>query len=106
MGMTRRTFLKASGAAGATVALASLAPPLLSPLLEDEEGAAPPALQEENWVPNVCLQCPAGCGILVKVVNGRAVKIEGNPLHPINEGRICPKGQIGLQVLYDPDRIK
>jgi len=60
----------------------------------------------ESRVASVCLQCPAGCGILVRVVDGRAVKIEGNPKHPINFGRLCPKGQIGLQILYDPDRIK
>jgi len=57
-------------------------------------------------IASVCLQCPAGCGILVRVVDGQAVKIEGNPLHPINLGRLCPKGQIGLEILYDPDRIK
>ncbi len=60
----------------------------------------------EARIASVCLQCPAGCGILVRVVDGRAVKIEGNPKHPINLGRLCPKGQIGVQVLYDPDRIK
>jgi len=106
MRITRRTFLKASGAAGATVAIASITPPLLSPLLEEGQGEAAATVLEEKWVPSVCLQCPAGCGILVRVVNGRAVKIEGNPLHPINEGRLCPKGQSGLQFLYDPDRIK
>src|SRR3990172_11259555 len=58
----------------------------------------------ETRLASVCLQCPAGCGILVRVVDGRAVKIEGNPKHPINLGRLCPKGQIGLQILYDPDR--
>src|SRR3990172_5183701 len=106
MRITRRTFLKASGAAGATVAVASITPPLISSLMEEEQGAAASAILEEKSVPSVCLQCPAGCGILVRVVNGRAVKIEGNPLHPINEGRLCPKGQVGLQILYDPDRIK
>lgn len=60
----------------------------------------------ETRVASVCLQCPAGCGILVRVVDGRAVKIEGNPAHPINQGRLCPKGQIGLEILYDPNRIK
>jgi anaerobic selenocysteine-containing dehydrogenase len=42
----------------------------------------------------------------VKTIAGDAIKIEGNPLHPINLGRLCPKGQAGLQVLYDPDRIQ
>ncbi len=57
-------------------------------------------------VNSACLQCPAGCGIQVKTIEGEAIKIEGNPLHPINQGRLCPKGQAGLQTLYDPDRIQ
>jgi anaerobic selenocysteine-containing dehydrogenase len=40
------------------------------------------------------------------VIEGRAVKIEGNPLNPNNQGRLCPRGQAGLQILYNPDRIK
>lgn len=60
---------------------------------------------EERWVPSTCLQCPGGCGIRVRVYEGRAVKIEGNPDHPLNRGGLCPKGQAGLQALYDPDRI-
>lgn len=43
---------------------------------------------------------------MVRVIQGKAIKIEGNPLHPINQGRLCPKGQSGLHVLYDPDRIR
>ncbi len=61
---------------------------------------------EEKWIPTVCQQCPGGCGILVRIYGDRAVKIDGNPLHPINRGRLCPRGQSGLQYLYDPDRIK
>jgi anaerobic selenocysteine-containing dehydrogenase len=40
------------------------------------------------------------------LVDGRPVKIDGNPLYPINRGTLCPAGHSGLQVLYDPDRIK
>lgn len=60
----------------------------------------------ETWIQSVCQACPGGCGILVRVVDGKAVKIEGNPAHPVNRGRLCPVGQTGLQVLYNPDRIK
>lgn len=60
----------------------------------------------EKWIQSVCQACPGGCGILVKVVDGKAVKIEGNPAHPVNRGRLCPSGQAGLQMLYNPDRIK
>ncbi len=101
MELSRRAFLKIA-ATGAGTALAG---PLVKAKAAKEEEAQNTG-PEERWVPSVCLQCPAGCGILVRVVKGRAVKIEGNPEHPINLGRLCPKGHIGLQLLYDPDRIK
>jgi anaerobic selenocysteine-containing dehydrogenase len=47
-----------------------------------------------------------GCGILARVIDGWAVNIVGNPLHPVNRGTLCPKGIAGLQGLYDPDRIR
>src|SRR5262249_39962069 len=37
---------------------------------------------------------------------GRAIKLEGKPAHPLNQGGLCARGQAGLQGLYDPDRIK
>ena len=61
---------------------------------------------EERFVSTTCGQCPAGCGIDVRVYEGRAVKIEGNPKHPINGGGLGPKGQAGLELLYHPDRIR
>ena len=64
-----------------------------------------PSRWTEKWLRSVCQLCPSNCGISVRVVDGRAVKIEGNPLHPNNQGTLCPKGHAGLQVLYDPDRI-
>ena len=59
-----------------------------------------------TWYNSVCRQCAAGCGIMVRIREGRAKKIEGNPLHPVNQGRLCGLGQAGLQVLYNPDRIQ
>src|SRR6266516_8211296 len=47
----------------------------------------------------------SGCGMRVRVREGRAVKLEGNPDSPINRGRLCARGQAGLQGLYNPDRI-
>jgi len=61
---------------------------------------------EERWVATTCGQCPAGCGIRVRVYEGHAVKIEGNSEHPVNGGGLGPKGQSGLQMLYHPDRIQ
>ncbi len=58
-----------------------------------------------NWYASVCRQCPAGCGIEVKIREGRAKKIEGNSHFPVNSGRVCGRGQASLQTLYNPDRI-
>ncbi len=60
----------------------------------------------DAWYASVCNGCPAGCGVIVRVFEGRAKKIEGNPNHPINQGAICPRGQAMLQDLYHPDRIQ
>lgn len=69
-------------------------------------GAEKWAQGEERFVRSACLQCEGGCGIEVRVVEGRAVRIKGNPDYPTNQGGLCPKGLNGLQVLYDPDRIE
>ncbi len=53
-----------------------------------------------------CRECPAGCGMHVRVREGRVIKCEGNPNHPINRGGLCPRGQSAPQGLYDPDRVR
>lgn len=95
-----------AGVGTAAAALYEIGPraSLLRALGPEEQVAA--QAHQEVWRSTICQQCQAGCGLLVRVVDGRAVKIEGNPLHPSNKGKICPKAQAGLQVLYDPDRIK
>ena len=49
--------------------------------------------------------CLHGCGILVQVRDGVALKIEGDPSNPDNLGKLCPKGNAGLSRLYDPTRV-
>jgi len=61
---------------------------------------------EERWVLSTCGLCEAGCGIKVRVVEGRAVKIEGNAEHPVNRGGLCCRGQAALQALYHPERLR
>ncbi len=100
--LTRRQFVQAVGSGVAAYPLFTLTDHVKA--AADAPAHASPL--EERFIPTVCLQCPAGCGILVRTVNGKAVKIEGNPLYPSNRGGTCPKGQMGLQILYDPDRIK
>ncbi len=76
---------------------------VLEPYVQPPEEVVPGL---DTWYASTCRQCPAGCGIIVRVINGRAKKIEGNPLHPLNQGKLCARGQAGLQVLYNPDRLR
>ena len=105
----RRDFLKLVGAGGVgTGAGFMLAESIKHPV----ENLIPYAVAPEDfspgiatWYNTVCSMCPAGCGISVRTREGRAKKIEGNPSHPVSQGRLCARGQAGLQVLYNPDRI-
>lgn len=58
------------------------------------------------WYASTCQECSVGCGVLVKARDGRAIKIEGNPAHPLNRGGLCARGHAALQGLYDPDRVR
>src|SRR5436309_6463565 len=106
--MNRRRFLKILGVTGGGAAALSgcgigpeptqrLLPYLVAP--DDQiPGVA-------TWYATTCRECAAGCGLRARVREGRAVKLEGNPDSPVNRGRLCARGQAGLQGLYNPDRI-
>ena len=108
MELSRRDFLKVAGVSAAgTVLFAGCAAPenemlIQSPVLLPED--TPYGF--EQWYASACRGCDAGCGIIVRVVEGRAKKIEGNPDHPLNRGKLCARGQAGVQDLYHPDRIR
>ena len=57
-----------------------------------------------TWYASTCTECDAGCGVHVRTREGRAVKLEGNPEHPVNQGKLCSRGQAALQGLYNPGR--
>ncbi|MGD0089705.1 MAG: twin-arginine translocation signal domain-containing protein, partial [Planctomycetota bacterium] len=105
--LTRRKFLAGAATAGALGLCGCEVGEDPYALVKPEvPGAGHWSKGEEKWIPSVCGQCPAGCGVRVRVVEGRAVKIEGHADHPINRGGLGPKGQSGLQVLYSPNRIR
>ncbi|MBL0700074.1 MAG: molybdopterin-dependent oxidoreductase, partial [Desulfosarcina sp.] len=109
MKIDRRSFLSLiiGGAAGTTLS------PLPWKMMDDS------AIWTQNWpwtpvpevgevthVDSVCALCPGGCGISVRKVGNRVVKIEGNPEFPVNKGGICSLGLAGPQLLYGHTRIK
>ncbi len=59
-----------------------------------------------NYYASTCSGCESACGILVKTREGRPIKIDGNPDHPVNKGKLCAKGQAGIMNMYNPERFR
>jgi anaerobic selenocysteine-containing dehydrogenase len=122
--ISRRDFLKVSTVAGGAVALLGNLPEIKRVMAQMQDAGENQfyEVQPENQIYTVCLQCNTGCGIKVKLMEGIAAKIDGNPYSPWTlwphpsyetpikdmatiEGALCPKGQAGIQTAYDPYRI-
>ncbi|HLQ77086.1 MAG TPA: molybdopterin-dependent oxidoreductase, partial [Terriglobia bacterium] len=117
--MDRRDFLKITAVTSASATLSSCSSPELQMIrfIPEEEISGGIAA----WKPSICPLCPSGCGMLVRIMDGEAEvirngkkgliqmglakKLEGNPDHPISLGKLCVRGQAGVQVTYHPDRI-
>ncbi|MBP1764693.1 MAG: trimethylamine-N-oxide reductase [Firmicutes bacterium] len=97
---SRRTFLKLSGAAAATVA----AVPALPKMMSWVEGAGLEGSAE--FTRSYCEMCTSRCPIQAKVVDGKTVLINGNPEWAATGGRVCARGGSGFSQLYDPQRIQ
>ncbi len=99
MGVTRRDFIKIAGAvAGSGMGAGRLLPSVFA----SETGPAP----LEGGTATVCEMCHWYCGTIAKVVDGKVVKLDGNPDHPNSKGKLCARGNAGIGLLYDPDRVK
>src|SRR5579884_3323 len=118
--MDRRQFIKVTAASGATATLAGCGNPELHLARFIPEEELIPGIA--TWKPSICPLCSAGCGVLVRVMQGEAEvvrngqtgllkmglakKLEGNPDHPISQGKLCARGQASIQITYHPDRIR
>lgn len=117
--MDRRTFITLTAVTGSTTALGGCRTPAatLVRYLPDED--IQPG--QSTWKPSVCTLCAAGCGLTVRVMDAdadvirdgqpglkrilAAKKLDGAAAHPVNQGKLCARGQAGTQVTYHPDRI-
>ena len=103
MRVTRRGFIQVVGATAGAAALVTGRLTKADVNVPDVERWATP---EETAVPSICQQCPGGCGLIARTLDGQLAGISGNPLHPVNRGALCPKAYGALQLLNDPDRLK
>lgn len=103
---SRRGFLKGSATLGAAGAVTLMAQQIVAPKADlVTPAAAATAMPETVITKSVCHQCPARCGIDVYTTNGKVHAIYGALDDPISNGKLCPKGHLGMYILYDPDRI-
>ena len=105
MDLKRRTFLKtaALAALGSTLPGCEREMHRLVPYVLPDDEIVPGIA---DWYASTCQECAAGCGVIVRTMEGRAKKLEGNPDHPLNQGKLCARGQASLQGLYNPDRLR
>nr|HID58665.1 molybdopterin oxidoreductase [Desulfobacterales bacterium] len=109
MKLDRRGFIKFFTGAGAGLMLSPLPWKLtddISIWTQNWPWTPVPPEGKVTYAHTACTLCPGGCGITVRKVEDRAIKIEGREDHPVNRGGICILGLAGLQLLYGPSRIK
>src|SRR5262245_5479247 len=117
--MDRRQFIKHSALTGTSVTLTSCGNPEHRLIRFVPEEQLVPGIAV--WKPSICPLCPAGCGLTVRVMEGDAEvirdgklgitkmglakRLEGDPTHPVNQCKLCTRGQAAIEIKYHPDRI-
>jgi formate dehydrogenase major subunit len=104
MAVSRRAFLRTSGATMAATAVGALAA-LGADLQPKVARAEELRIKNAKVFPSVCPYCSVGCGLLVHTVDDQIVNIEGNPASPLSQGNLCPKGAATYQLHVNPNRL-
>ncbi|MBU3927374.1 MAG: twin-arginine translocation signal domain-containing protein, partial [Bacteroidetes bacterium] len=105
--ISRRDFLKVSGI-GVTAATVITGCGPSSRYVTRQAYANMPEYNQtgvSTYYATTCKECSAGCGLIVRTQEGRAIKVEGNPDHPVNKGKVCSRGLTTVQGVYNPDRV-
>jgi formate dehydrogenase major subunit len=109
--LSRRGFIKLTGAGLAASSLGALGFAAAGPALADS--MRPFKLAHATETRNTCTYCSVSCGILIYSLGDRAINatsdiihIEGDPDHPVNRGTLCPKGAALLDIVHAPTRLK
>jgi thiosulfate reductase/polysulfide reductase chain A len=100
--ISRRDFLKVGAAGAGALALGQMLP---APVAKAAKASGVLNAEGSGYISSMCEMCVWRCGVRAKIVEGRVVKLDGNPEHPHSRGNLCPRGQSGLMNTYDPDRV-
>ena len=106
--ISRRNFLKLAGVGAATTAVLTGCGPAAR-FVQREPYTKMPEYNYNGlstYYATTCRECSAGCGLIVRTYQGRAIKVEGNPNNPVNLGKTCARGQATLEGLYNPNRVR
>ncbi len=105
--ISRRDFLKLAGAGAATGAVLTGCGPASRYVIREPYKMMPEYTFNgmSTYFATTCRECSAGCGLVIRTYQGRAIKAEGNPHNPVNLGKTCARGQATLQGMYNPDRV-
>ena len=106
MNLTRRTFLKAASIAAASVPLSKVTAKAESGVVKAPLVAPGSFKNTQTAVGGVCEMCFWRCQLVGKIRDGRLIKLEGNPKSIDNGVSVCARGNAGVKLLYDPDRLK
>ena len=105
-GVKRRDFLKILGATGATTAVVGCSSEKVGKLIPYVTSPDNTVAGVSQYYATTCRECASACGVMAEVRDGRPIKLEGNPEHPLNRGAICATGLSAMQGLYNPDRFR
>ena len=106
--ISRRDFLKLAGAGAATTAVLTGCGPASRYVVREPYTKMPEYTYNglSTYYATTCRECAAACGLVVRTMQVRAIKVEGNAANPVNLGKTCARGQAALQGLYNPDRVE
>jgi molybdopterin-containing oxidoreductase family iron-sulfur binding subunit len=104
--LSRRSFLFLTGATGAGGVMFTHGMDMVQHFVPFINPPDHPKPGEWAFYSTTCRECPAGCGMVMWHRDGRVTKAEGNPMHPLNRGKLCIRGQSSVQGEYNPGRLK
>ncbi len=105
-GLSRRKFLALVGASAALAGAGCSVYRSKGNIIPYNKMPEDVIVGKANYYASTSTACSRGCGILIKTREGRPIKVDGNPDHPVSRGKTCAKCQASILSLYDPQRLR